>query len=96
MASERDSAKHAIKKTDSTDPELNAALAEGTALQHLLMVKPIATKRPCVLPNWVDRPRGRRRGERSDCRRHNRSSRWNSGRIPICMDGVSEPEARLI
>jgi hypothetical protein len=39
MASERDSAKHAIKKTDSTDPELNAALAEGTALQHLLIVE---------------------------------------------------------
>jgi hypothetical protein len=39
MASERDKAKSAIKKTDSTDPELAAALAEGTELQHLLMVE---------------------------------------------------------
>ena len=39
MASERDKAKKAITKTDSTDPELNAALAEGTELQHLLMVE---------------------------------------------------------
>jgi len=39
MASERDRAKNAIKRTDSTDPELNAALAEGTELQHLLMIE---------------------------------------------------------
>jgi hypothetical protein len=39
MASERDRAKNAIKRTDSTDPELNAALAEGTELQHLLMME---------------------------------------------------------
>jgi hypothetical protein len=39
MASERDKAKSAIKNTDSADPELNAALAEGTELQHRLMVE---------------------------------------------------------
>jgi len=39
MASDRDNAKSAITKTDSNDPELNAALADAKEQQHRLTVE---------------------------------------------------------
>ncbi|MGA2850835.1 MAG: hypothetical protein ABSE46_17690 [Terracidiphilus sp.] len=39
MASERDKAKSAITRTDSTDPELAAALAEGKQEQYRITVE---------------------------------------------------------
>jgi hypothetical protein len=39
MASERDKAKSAIKRTDLNDPELTAALADATEEQHRITVE---------------------------------------------------------